>query len=54
MKKTPIVSAGEIPKVGILRHCWWGRWGLAVHLRGCWMCWVLGEGCLSMEAWGFW
>lgn len=18
------------------------------------MCWVLGEGCLSMEAWGFW
>lgn len=24
------------------------------HLRGCWICCVLGETCLSMEACGFW
>lgn len=26
----------------------------AGHLRGCWMCCVLGETCLSMDACGFW
>lgn len=26
----------------------------AGHLRGCWICCVLGETCLSMEACGFW
>lgn len=41
-----------------------GRWGAGalggaggqgqVHLRGCWICGVRGDGCLSMEAWGFW
>lgn len=32
-----------------------GRQGLGTgHLRGCWICCVLGETCLSMEACGFW
>lgn len=48
-----VLFAGEMPRVGNQAQLG-GRWVLAGHLRGCWMCWVLGDECLSMEAWGFW